>query len=145
MKSETDPITEDEWLLRRVHSDRFKSNRVPTISPSAFEPRIKGHDPDVDGISLYREACLGSANELLASMNEDKRREQAVVRIGVRFLHQLGLTVTIKPDLHVKGHVVIPELNSVEYAASKSRFTAIFHGLAVEASRDENIAIQPSA
>lgn len=58
MKSEDAPITDDEFLLRRVRCEKFRSNEVPRISPNAFEPRISGRDPDIDGISLYREACL---------------------------------------------------------------------------------------
>jgi hypothetical protein len=49
MKAETDPITEDEWLIRLVWEDRV-TTRVPITSPNAFEPR----KIETDGISFYR-------------------------------------------------------------------------------------------
>jgi hypothetical protein len=55
-KHESEPIGDDEWLLRRVRRERFRPLQIPLIAPAAFEPRIKGRDPDVDGISLFREA-----------------------------------------------------------------------------------------
>ena len=58
LKDENDPITPDEWFLRRVHCDKFRTDKTPLISPNAFEPRIKGRDPDKDGISLFRCAVL---------------------------------------------------------------------------------------
>lgn len=59
MKSEDDPITDDEWLLRRVRVEKFRTNKLPVVSPNAFEPRIRGRDPDGDGISLHREGFFG--------------------------------------------------------------------------------------
>jgi hypothetical protein len=63
MKSEHDPITDEEWLLRRVRKEQFRTEKTPIISPNAFEPRIKGQDPDTDGISLYRAQCLSDPGE----------------------------------------------------------------------------------
>ena len=54
-------------------------------------------------------------------------------------LTHLKLTATSKPDDRIKGHIVILELNAVDYEADKGRFTAIKLQLATEASRDENI------
>lgn len=52
MKAESDPITEDELLLRRVRIEKFCTNEVPLISPNAFEPRIQGRDPDIRLVML---------------------------------------------------------------------------------------------
>ncbi len=143
MKAETDPITGDEWLLRRVRVEQFRTNKVPIISPNAFEPRIKGREPDTDGISLYRAACLTDPSEVLATVAPERRHEYGIVRIAVSSLQPLRLSVESKPDDRIKGHVVIPELNSVDYAADKSRFTPIKERLAIMASADENIVKQP--
>ncbi|HWG41353.1 MAG TPA: hypothetical protein VN688_01110 [Gemmataceae bacterium] len=143
MKVETDPITDDEWLLRRVPVNRFRTDEVPIISPNAFEPRIKGRDPDTDGISLYRAACLADPCEVLATIAPERQHECGIVRIAVSSLRSLQLSVKSKPDDRIKGHVVIPELNSVDYASDKSRFTPIKERLAVMASADENIVKQP--
>ncbi|MFO0810091.1 MAG: hypothetical protein U0746_15835 [Gemmataceae bacterium] len=141
MKAETDPITEDEWLLRRVHKDRFPNDKIPPVSPSAFEPRVKGRDLDVDGISLYREACLADATDILATVDQAKRHEQGIVRLPVRALLPLGLSVEIKPDARIKGHVVIPQLNAADYAANKAAFTPTKLALAEIAG--ENIVLKP--
>jgi hypothetical protein len=145
MKLETAPITDDEWLLRRVHQDRFKTNRVPIHSPNAFAPRTKGRDIDEDGISLFREACLGSADEILAQVPEEKRKAQGIVRIQAKTLREIGLTIESKPIPEVKGHVVIPELNCHAYTASKDSFTSILEDLAELTSRDENIVLWPKS
>jgi hypothetical protein len=143
MKSEDDPITDDEWLLRRVRVEKFRTNKLPVISPNAFEPRIGGRDPDTDGISLHRAACLADLSEVLASIAPERLHEYGIVRIQVSFLKSLNLSVVSKPDDRVKGHVVIPELNADDYQSDKARFTPIKDKLATEASKDENILRWP--
>ncbi len=54
MKDQQDPITDDEWLLRRVHKEYFESLVPPLIRPYAFKPQLTGRFPDIAGISLYR-------------------------------------------------------------------------------------------
>jgi hypothetical protein len=144
MKSEGDPITEDEWLLRRVRIEQFRTDKSPIISPNAFEPRVKGRDPDTDGISLYRAACLSDPSEVLETVSPARRHEYGIVRVPVSFIKSLGLSVHPKPDNRIKGHVVIPELNSPAYEAAKASFTPKKEKLAVEASKVENILRQPS-
>ena len=145
MKSEADPITEDEWLLRRVYKDRFRSEKVPVISPSAFEPRIKSREPDDDGISLYREACLFSPEDVLTNVADHKRDSFGIVRLPVRAFYDLGLTIESKPDDRIPGHVVIPGLSASAFAASKQSLTPILLGLARLASEEENIVRDPRA
>lgn len=143
MKSEDDPITDEEWLLRRVRVEKFRTDKLPVISPNAFEPRLKGRDPDTDGISLYRAACLSDPCEVLATITPERRHEYGIVRIQVSFLRSLNLSVVSKPDERVKGHVVIPQLNADDYQSDKARFTPIKVKLAAEASKDENILRRP--
>lgn len=143
MKPESSPITDDEYLLRRVHRDRFRSDRVPIVSPNAFEPRVKGRDPDADGISLYREACVATATDILATIPEEKRAEYAIVRVPVALLEGLGLTVRPVPDDRVLGHVVIPELNAADYDADKTKFTPAKLALATAASGDAAVVQRP--
>jgi hypothetical protein len=144
MKPETDPITDDEWLLRRVRVEKFRTDKAPIISPNAFEPRVKGRDPDTDGISLHRLACLADPSDVLAAVAPERLHEYGIVRIPVSLLRSLGLSVESAPDDQAKGHVVIPELNADDYAADKARFTPIKERLATEASREENILRSPS-
>jgi hypothetical protein len=145
MKAETDPITDDEWLLRRIRVERFRTDEVPIISPNAFEPRIKGRDPDTDGISFYRAACLADPSEVLATIAPERWHEYGIVRISVSSLKSLQLSVKSKPDQRIRGHVVVPELNSVDYQSHKSRFTPIKERLAAMVSKDENIVKRPTS
>src|SRR5262245_57855881 len=107
MKPETEPIADDEWLLRRVRLEKFRTDKTPIISPNAFEPRVKGRDPDTDGISLYREACLADPSEALATVPPDRLHEYGIVRIPVSFIRSLDLSVAVSQDERIKGHVVI--------------------------------------
>ncbi|MCX7701185.1 MAG: hypothetical protein N2039_09930 [Gemmataceae bacterium] len=144
MKSEADPITDDEWLLRRVRREMFRTDKVPVISPNAFEPRVKGRDPDTDGISFYRLACLTDPSDVLATVPPERQDEYGIVRVSVSLLKSLGLSVVSKPDHRVRGHVVIPELTAAAYQSDKVRFTPIKYKLATEASMEENILRRPS-
>src|SRR5438552_2926450 len=144
MKSEDEPVTDDEWLLRRVWRERFRTDSTPIISPGAFEPRCKGRDIDREGISLYRHACLNDPADILAEVDEDKRPSTAIFRVSVAYLKSLGLSVLCRPRPAIPGHVVIPELNADDYKAAKGKFTPILKELADEASKDENIVRRPA-
>ena len=143
MKSETDPITDNEYLLRRVRLKRFRTSDIPIISPNAFEPRTKGRDIDTEGISLYRESCLSNPVDILATVSEERVGEYGIVRIPVACLKSLGLTAHPSPDPLIPGHVVIPELNSTDYSNCKSAFTSIKLELARLASEDGHIVRYP--
>ena len=143
MKAETDPITDDEWLLRRVRHDQFRTDDLPVISPNAFQLRLKGREPDTRGISLHRESCLANPEDVLATISEDKRPGTGIVRIPVSLLRSLGISAVIELDDRVLGHVVIPQLNSADYALDKARFTPIKLRLATVASQPGNIVKAP--
>jgi hypothetical protein len=146
MKPETDPIADDEWLLRRVRKELLSETSTLIVSPNAFKPRVRGpkvREPDVEGISLYREACLSAPADILATVPNDKQHEYGIVRIPVSLLKSLNLTVQIRRDPRVRGHVVIPELNADDYEADKARFTPIYLRLAEVASEDANIVHYP--
>ena len=147
MKTETDPITDDEWLLRRVRIELFRNDQTQIISPDTFKPRLPGkkvRHPDTEGISLYRQACLESAEDILATVAENRRHEYGIVRIPVSLLKTLKLSVKISQDCIV-GHVVIPELNATAYQENKDNFTSIKEQLATVASEETNILRRPTA
>ncbi|VTU00521.1 unnamed protein product [Gemmataceae bacterium] len=142
MKAETDPVTEDEWLIRIVHFDKF-TGRVPPVSPNAFEPRVKGEHADTTGLSLFREACLRTPEQALDVIAPDKRTLKGLVRVPMTLLLDLRLTARPEPIELVPGHVVIPELNSADYAANKAGFVTPKLRLAEVAS--ENVVFRPSS
>jgi hypothetical protein len=142
-KSESEPVSEDEWLLRRVRKERVKRNRVPMIGPAAFEPRINGRDPDVDGISLFRLACLNDVMELIENIAPEKRTLQGIVRVPVALIRSLGLTIDVKPVSFVPGHVVLREINASAFANREDWLPAVLEELAKAASEPGNVLIWP--
>jgi hypothetical protein len=146
MKPETDPIEENEWLLRRVRKELFFELADLKVSPDAFKPRVRSpkvRDPDIEGISLYREACLATPSDILATVPVDKQHEYAIVRVPVSLVTSLNLSVVLQLDSRVLGHVVIPELNADDYTANKARFAPIKLQLATVASEAHNILRRP--
>lgn len=143
MKAESDPISPDEYLLRRVRVEQFRSAKVPTVSPNAFEPRTAGREPDYDGISLYREACLASPLDALATVDPARRHEYGLVRVPVALLAVWNLTAVPKHDERVAGHVVVPELNATDYALDKAQYTPVKLALAEAASLPGNVVTDP--
>jgi len=122
MKDQGDPISDDEWILRRVHRDNFITLDPPRINPYAFKPQIKGDLPDTTGISFYRQACVVDHNDILAKTVEARREKYGIVRLPVTFLKSLHLEVK-RDDDHAEpifmGHVIMPGINSIEYDQNK--------------------------
>ena len=147
-QSETTPIADDEWLLRRVASVRFRDGKSPLISPNTFEPLQPGpkvHYPDLDGISLFRAVCLQTPQDVLATMNPDRAGEFGIVRIPVSLIYSLGMTITIRPDPLILGHVTIPELNAENFARHRDQCRLFMHQLAAIASDPANILLRPTS
>lgn len=136
MKLESDPITEDEWLIRLVWETRV-TDKTPIIEPNSFEPR----KDETDGISFFRAACLADPADVLAVIAEEKRPRYAIVQVPVSLFGQLGLIVEMAPIEKVAGHVVAANLNWTVYKSDKKRFTPIMLGLAEVAS--QNILRRP--
>lgn len=143
-KQESEEISDDEWLLRRVRRERFRPSQIPVIAPAAFEPRIKGRDPDVDGISLFREACLNSVEDLVAIVVPEKRNLEGIVRIRVGAIRAMGLTIDSRPISSIPGHVVLREVNSAALAAREDWLPAVLDDFAAIASEPANILIWPT-
>ena len=141
MKPETDPITDDEWLLRRIHTDHIHEGR---IAERAFRPRLSGRDPDTNGISLYRLTCLQNPAEILATIPEERRPLSGIVHIPVKLILDLGMTVKIEPDSRVLGHVVIPEMNADGYISNAEQVGEWISKLTLIASEPANILLRPT-
>ena len=122
MKDQEAPITDDERVLRRVHTDNFMSLDPPRINPYAFKPQLTGRFPDTTGISFYRQACVADHNHVLSKTDEAKRDKYGIVRIPIAFLKSLNLDVHLDDDHDepiVLGHVVMPGINSDNYTQDK--------------------------
>lgn len=130
MKSEDEPITADEWLIRLVFGDRVRPDRTPIISLSSFEPRSN----EGTGISLFRRACLADPVDALGGIAEAKRDRYAIVQVRAALIYQLPCTLRIDPIPQVAGHLPVPEINHGAYKADKPRLQSWFLRLAHEAS-----------
>jgi hypothetical protein len=109
------PISETDHVLRLVHQNQYttkaKSDRgAPHFKVDAFTLR----PADTDGLSVYLERDgLASSEKLLAT--KDRPGEFFVVRIPVRDLQALGLSLDYTPhlDTAVPGHCSIPQAKYV--------------------------------
>ncbi len=119
MKPEDNPITDDEWLLRRIRKELFPTQQDPVFSNEAFKPRYKGYDPDTDGISLFREACVDAPDDILAEVAPEKRPYNGIVRVSVAFVKSLGLSVQNKPEPPIKGHVIIQQFPARVFGSAR--------------------------
>jgi hypothetical protein len=144
MKSESEPVTDDELVLRIVRGERFRNDTTPLISPNEFVPRgLKSKHPDLTGISVYRLACLGQPLDVLRHISADKQRACGIVGLKVSDLRTLGVTVTpepippteAQPD-PVPGHAVIPELRLELYETDGTKLLGVRQAIAELASKD---------
>lgn len=107
MKRESDPITQDEYVIRLIWKFHFKPKMPLPIKDSAFAPK-RG---EIDGISVFRMACVSNAEDTLAVFDPNKRDGYGIALIEVGDLLQLGLSVVPDPIQAVPGHCMIPELS----------------------------------
>lgn len=135
-KDESEPITDDEWLIRLVYYTNV-TGRTPTISPESFRPS----EADTDGISLFRAACLRDPAQALDAIPAEKRELKAIVQVPVKKLSSLSIHVRPDPIAAAPGHVLATTINIGDYKADKPRFKVILLRLAEMAS--ENIIRQP--
>ena len=146
MKESSDPITSDEWLLRRVHKKDFVSLAPCTIDKYAFKPNVDGYFPDETGISLYRHSCIEHLESVLLKTPEEKRRNYGIVRVSVAILFESGLTVLREDDEDepiVPGHVVIPQLNCKAYTDKKDAVLPLMKILADFVNANQSVLQLP--
>ena len=138
MRSEDEPVLQDESVGRLIWIDYFKPQLDLIVQPGAFEPRKN----ETDGISVFRLACLSDPRDILAIIAVEKQPKYAIAVLPVVDLSTLGLTVQPAKIETVPGHAVLPELNIVNYQADKPRCKTVQKQLAEIASR--NIVHRPA-
>ena len=146
MKSENEPITDDEWLIRRVPITYWRAESFPFILPAAFRPRDKGDAPDLTGISVHRFSCLKCLEEALAKVSADKLGAAGLVRFSVADLKAIGWSVVPEADNDdpiIPGHCVIPELSVQSYESNKQLGKLGMATLAELASRPNCLVLVP--
>jgi len=104
LSDETEPITDDELLYRRIPAalNLYDPRREPHLRPDAFRP----NQNDMTGLSVYR-AKFKSVEEA-AQGREGKSYYVAVLRTGD--LRARGIEVVPRPIAGDPGHAEIPGL-----------------------------------
>lgn len=115
MKSENEPVTPDEFVVRLIWHQFLRPGEPVPVQPVAFKPR----DDETEGISVFRLACLSDPKDTLAAMLPEKRDRYAIAVLPVAELLALGLSVKPARIESVPGHAVIPELNITAVKAGR--------------------------
>jgi hypothetical protein len=131
VKSEDEPVTADERVVRLVWREFLRPGEPLPISPTAFKPRRD----ETDGISVFRVACLADAADALTAMQPAKRGGYAIATLPVADLTALGLTVRPARIDAVPGHALLPELNAAALVTGKYWCKTVMHKLAELASQ----------
>jgi len=139
-KGEHDPVTEDEFVLRRIHKNNYKPQQNPPVLRVAFEPK----DEDHDGLSFHRRLFV-SAEDL--GFSGRKPGEYYVASFSVAILRGPDYQLTINPAPHPdptepRGHCVIPQLSIDHLEADAEKSKSIQRKLAKLASA--NIVYVPA-
>ncbi len=131
MTPESDPVSQDEFILRLVwHAFYLDGDPMP-VKPRAFYPRAD----ESTGISVFRAACVGPPADILMVLPKAENRPLYVIAaLAVSDLKQMGLTVTPDPIPAVPGHAVLTELNAAAWAADQYAWKAVADELARLAS-----------
>lgn len=124
----TEPIEDDETVLRRVPVSKKWYSPQTGCSPEAFAPR-----PDEEtGISLVREKYC----DVAAAACGPSRNGYWVIRISARELRRRGIVIEPRPIEGSPGHVEIPALSYPAVQANSQRAEDIMVQLATELSND---------
>lgn len=126
MTDQQDPISPDEYVLRRIPKDksRYNPSLPEPVQRIAFEPSKW----DVDGISVFRELFVSADALVKAGTNNNG---YCVTRLSVSELIALGLTIVPDPrNEQPPGHAIIPELSISEWNQNKTKCKEIQRKLA---------------
>jgi hypothetical protein len=132
MKPESEPVADDEFVLRFVWHAFFRPGAELCVLPRAFHPR----DDETTGISVYRVACLDRPADVLSVIAPEKRNSYYLAALAVADLRSLAITVVPDPIPEVRGHALLSEVNSTAVAADKGKWKPILEALARLASRN---------
>ena len=127
MKTEDSEVTSDEILLRLVWHHFFKLGPPVRVALRAFHPKSL----EIDGISLFRLACLNDAQEcLVAIIKSENRTLNGIVGLVVGDIYKLGLSILPKHNTQVAGHVILPEINITTWTNEKPLLLPVVEALA---------------
>jgi hypothetical protein len=132
MKDEADPVSPDEIVVRLIWSDYYRPKMSEIVRAGAFRPKKN----EMDGISVFRAACLNDPRDALAVIDPAKRDKYAIALLSVSELAALGLTVQPARIDALPGHAVVPELNIATQADDSTKSEDLQKALAAIAARN---------
>ena len=132
MKNEDEPVSADENIVRLIWREFLRPGEMVPILPVAFKPRAN----EMEGVSVFRLACLNKPMDALTAMLPEKRGGYAIAVFPVSELYALGLSVMPAKIDSVPGHARIPELNFAAVSADTSAWKVIQLALAQIAARN---------
>lgn len=119
--SPTDPIENDEGILRRVSTKVWAADASALPPVRCFYPQTpipkSGHPGDIDGLSVSRERITPA--EQLSHGPLGKRYHVAQVKADV--IRGAGVAIRPDPKDEDRGHCLLPEINIVAYQSDPVR------------------------
>ena len=133
MTDQQDPISSDEYVLRRISKDKLRYNPSlgEPITRLSFEPSKR----DINGISVFRELFVSAETVAKAGRGVNGC---CVARLRASDIIALGLTITPDPQDDLPGHALIPELSFQQVKNNKFKSKEIQHKLAKLGKRQIN-------
>lgn len=117
--AETDPVNDEENVLRRVLKEFYKPELPMPVMGEAFRPTKK----DTKGLSLFRSGFIDPRTIAETGKNI---KGYCVAELNVRAIREKEMTV--EPDAldrndpdYLPGHVAIPQINSIGYANADTK------------------------
>lgn len=135
MKDESDPVSPDEFILRRIPNlPNYINLSLPIpVTNAGFSPT----NDDVDGLSVYREKFV-TAKEIAEAGRSDAG--YYVVRFKAEDLLNLGMTLDPDPqEGELSGHTLIPELSQTAKIQDKKKYRELALKIARLASEKDII------
>ena len=130
MTDQQDPVSPNEYVLRRILSDYCDPLLREPIQSQGFRPTKN----DTDGISVFR--ALFVTPDRVASSGKNPKGYY-VTRLRVSDILALGLTVIPNPkNEQLSGHALIPELSIGAYTKDKEVSKLLLYRLAILAGNE---------
>jgi hypothetical protein len=112
-------VADDQWVLRKIVKGPgyYSAEKCPPIELGAFRPNKR----DLDGLSFYLESEM-AIEALIKTAAPRPASELVVIRLLAKDIYDLGLTLKKTVDSNdLPGHLVIPEINIIDYEGSRKR------------------------
>ncbi len=117
MPDQSDPVSPDEWILRRVPYNELNKLIDPDITPPISSTAFRPTKNDNDGVSVFRELFATPDEVANLYMQQNPGKKCYVIRVKAEAILEPGLGITLTPDpiIELPGHALIPELNTERY------------------------------